>query len=207
MQEPPQLPSSIVSISRNGIPVVSNIEETLIENMMQDGIEEYFVKHHQIQNHHMDVIDYVSLRQVLNRNKKKIGPRLKCINHQWHTMAISHQWKATTDPTCPMCNDVEENWQHIFSCSHCEMRRARREQRKKFEEKLINLRTMPDLRRQILGIIDSWGQNKHPQYIPSNSQYQEEVELAFKVQEEVGFSSFVVGLISTEWGDAQEVYY
>ena len=206
-QEPPVLPSSIVGISCNGAPVVSNIEETLIENMLQDGIEEYYAKHHQIQNHHMDVIDYVPLRQVLKKNKKKLGPRLKCINHQWHTMAISYQWKATTDPLCPLCRETEETWQHIFSCTHCEMKRARREQRKKLEEKLTTLHTMPDIKKQILGILDAWSQNKQPQYIPSTSQYREEVELAFKVQEEVGFSSFIVGLISTEWGDAQEVYF
>ena len=138
-QIPPVLPTSIVGIAYDGIPVVTNIEEVLIENMMQHGIEEYFDKHHQIQNHHMDVIDYISLRQVLQKNKNKMGPRLKCINHQWHTMAISYQWKATTDPTCPMCNETEETWKHIFSCSHCAMKRARREQRKQLEEKLTNL--------------------------------------------------------------------
>ena len=66
---------------------------------------------------------------------------------------------------------------------------------------------MPDLKKQILGILDTWSKNQHPQYILSNSQYRDEVEVEFKVQEEVGFSSFVVGLIATEWGEAQEVYF
>ena len=206
-QNPPLLPSQNICILQNNVPIVSNLEETLVENMMQTKIEAYYKKHHNIQQYHMDVIDYVSLNQVLHKNKKKLGSRLKCINHQWHTMEVSRRWKITNDSTCPMCGLVDETWQHVFSCTHCEMKRVRREQLKVVQDTLRNLKTLPDLQNQLLEIIKAWSHNIKPQYIESNSPYHDAVKIAFQVQEEIGFSSFIVGLLVNEWSDAQDMYF
>ena len=69
------------------------------------------------------------------------------------------------------------------------------------------LRSMPQLITQIVEIIDAWSSNRNPVYIEEDSPYSEYTKIAFDVQKEIGFQSFIVGLVAHEWGEAQDVYY
>ena len=94
-------------------------------------------------------------------------------------MSVSCQWGATNDLTCSMRGKVEEDWKHIFSCEHCQMKRLRTEQRRKFVEKMKQLQTMPQLLTQVLEIIDAWSSNTKPAHIESVSPYYEHIQMAF----------------------------
>ena len=123
---------------------------------MYTPISEYFLKHHSIPKHLLHRIDTLSLGQVMNKNKSKLGTRVKCINQQWDTMERSHNWKISSSPTCPLCQKEIETWQHVCRCQHPDMHRTRSAFLKKFEKDLTYIQTLPELQKIILLLLNSW---------------------------------------------------
>ena len=123
-------------------------------------------------------------------------------------MRVCHLWKLSKDAVCPLCDQHDETWNHLFSCKNMHLQRVRQEHFRKLKTELSKLQTNTKLQQQILHIVNAWTTDTTIQP-PDESTSFPTVHLlrAHNEQSNIGIHCFFRGIISKHWGDIQEMDY
>jgi len=117
------------------------------------------------------LIDFEIVGRIM-RDKKKLGRRVKSMNHQWNTMQVCCKWGKSTIQICPICGISDENWEHAYRCPNEDMDRVRMDAMNNLYKKLEKLKTLPELRNHFVAILKHWHQgNMMVQVEKINSPY------------------------------------
>ena len=205
---PPVLRQQKFLICCNSVPCSSSISDTLISGEMSEAIVKYYRTHHHMEEWEMEAVDFPALRQVMEKNSKKLVPRVKSINHQWNTMEVCKRWKTSLTDICPLCGNGVESWHHVYQCKCVDITRVHNNSVSTIIAKMDQLQTLPQLQNTLVHIMKAWRNGEEPTFIDEpNNPYNENVKYAFEIQREIGFSAMFNGLFVREWGEVQNDYY
>ena len=205
---PPIFQHQKVVLVKDNVPILSHLSDALITGDMEDNIVSYFKTHHNMEQWEKEAVDFDTVHQVLEKNQSKLGQRVKSINHQWNTMSVCKRWKTSSTARCPLCNAMEETWQHVYCCTCPDISRVHNANFLKMRKRMETLQTLPHLQHTIEKIVQAWRQGDEPIYDDQpNNPYNDEIKYAFNIQKEIGFSGMMNGFLAHEWGDVQNKYY
>ena len=139
------------------------------------------------------------------RHDKKQKQLLKGMHHLWNTRETTYCWNQSPCDKCPLCRTDIESWQHVLQCTNEHVVCVRTEYI--FEQGLTAMHTDPNLTKWLICEIKSWvSQNEFGE--PAVYDITDvDVHEAYEVQHQVGFDSFIQGLVVTELRRVQEQYY
>ena len=114
-------------------------------NEMRDEIEKYYEKHHDIQRHRFQQVDWEATEKGLGT---KQGTTFKKTLHNLrNTMTINKKWGKVDSDLCPLCADAPETTTHFYTCTHEDIVYTRASATKKILVKLSRLNASPDIKK------------------------------------------------------------
>ena len=132
---------------------------------------------------------------------------MKSLHHLWNTQKIAFQWNKSKSDTCSLCQSQTESWQHVLQCTNEHIVRVRTEFLTTFDCGLSALQTEPNLKKWIICGLRSWLSNNE---IGEPARYDiidVDVHELYCAQKNVGFDSFVQGLLVEDFRIMQSKYY
>lgn len=114
------------------------------------------------------------------------------------------RWQFCPHGYCPFCKDEDESTTHILHCTHQDARDISKETLWKFVESMIKIGTCPRAVRAMRDETMFWRDNKD---CPDISFLPEILQFAIISQRQIGWRSFLKGLLSTDWTNYQQAYF
>ena len=114
----------------------------------------------------------------------------------------------TENADCILCGEIEDD-DHFFKCNDPIMQDAQEEIIMDLCKSLKKINTSPSIIRTMKLYIQKWMSNKNHTQITTlhpNIQHHQEITLAIKQQEHIGWDHFVRGRLSKLWKVAQKTY-
>ena len=111
-----QLPSQQVAIHIKGNLSVTHISSLLSATFYETDTQKHYKNVVKLQPEFHHDIAWDCLRLTLKMNEH-LSQYVKFIHGQWNTMKICERWNPKIKPTCPVCENDNEDWRHVLRCT------------------------------------------------------------------------------------------
>ena len=124
--EPLAFPSQQVGLMIDEQRIATNIEDELIAEYFKESIIKHYKNVVKVPEKAFENIQWHTLKLALRDSKNK-NSVLKALHSQWQTMHVCHKWNLSKTAECPLCEQEDENWNHVLQCPNIHVDRVRKE--------------------------------------------------------------------------------
>lgn len=189
------------------VPILTNLEEKIREIIHDPEVYHYWTRkaEFRIDDNSYDKIDWQSLGKAMRGSS--LYKRHFVAKHTTGHCGVGkmmRRWGFRKDGRCPRCKAPEETSLHVLECKAKSAVDEWETQIGHLENWLNSQRTNKDISNAIIYNLQKW--RKAGNIFPHH--YQDEtIRAAIKEQKDIGWENFMVGRLSTKWGEAQDKYY
>jgi len=207
MDDVPFLDAQICSLRLPLSRPVTNVVPQVITFSFGYEVETQLARFWKIKHEWMCNVEWRAFRVALKRMRgEHKGNFCKIVHKQIPTMQIMKRNGFSTSSMCPMCLNVEENWQHVFQCKSATAMVAKESQMIILKKSLTRVRTHPVLQQRIFSMLRQW-MNGFSVTVPGNDGDMTMLNEAFRDQGNLLYENLFAGVISHKFGEVQRKYY
>ena len=185
--------------------MTGNLHNRMYEIILGKQLTTYWIDKRRITKDSMGLIDWKAQAAA---QKREYGG-IKRFVAKWATGMIGvgkqvKRWKLRHHSNCPMCNEEDEDTNHVLSCPSEAAMELWEEKQWELIVGLYKIHTWPTMIMPIIRELDSLKSIQQQQrgidHLP------EEIQIAIRQQRTIGWKNFLEGLIGTQWRKCQEIY-
>ena len=184
----------------------SDIEERLIGFKSGHDAENTMCNIWKIEKSDLCLLDWeclIAARKKLPKYEKY--SMSKAIFEQWHTMNVAKRNGVSDSSVCPLCEECEDSWAHVFSCSCDVVKVERRKNLEVLKTAMTEMKTEPILQRRLLNIISQFT-NGFPITTYANVNGEPLINQTFRDLNKIGYHNLLKGLIPYSMRHVQRDY-
>ena len=206
----PFLINSCVSFSTMYTRISNNYYSNFLHQYLGSKAEVQLQKTFRISDNDLKKIDWDNIKMFF-RNKRGYEKYklIKTVHRQWPVMKRNHEWGEITSPTCLLCGKESETCDHVLRCSSQKTQSCIRSGLQTFHANLVELQTLPLLRKHIMRILRQWFTSYSVPKINIKHVRESEIEVAEAINDQIsiGVDNFVRGIFAWKIGKVQQTFY
>lgn len=181
-------------------PISSHLAQTILKNIQQSHLKDYWIKKKQFSEQTVETIDWKALTKSANnyaRNKWLskfvtgicgVGSMLKIWKHQKHS-------------SCPRCGHDDETTQHVLLCQEDSAVEKWDTAIAELNKWMEDNNASPAIQSSVINHLRTWQSQTNFIFVDNSNLLAEQ---AIEEQTSIGWNNFLCGFISNQWRELQQ---
>ena len=187
------------------ISITGNMNNRMYNILAGTQLIEYWIGKGRLSKDTLEDIDWKAQEEAQRREYGGI----KRFVAKWATGMIGvgkqvKRWKIRHHSNCPMCNEPDEDTEHVLKCSSEVSKELWEEKQWELIVGMYKIHTWPTMIMPIMRELDRWREDSlcddNIEHLPDI------IQSAISQQRKIGWKNFTEGLIGTRWKKCQEFY-
>ena len=201
----PSHPHSMILPSVNEQQICETMSKTIYSMITDRAILEYWVEKERFCEDDIPKIDWDNQAKAMKLSPLSTRRFISKWASNWiGTGENMKKWNIRPHGYCPFCKNDNENTHHILKCLHEEATKINHDALWVWTESMIKIKTCPRAVRAIRDELYAWRNNTS---LPTLDNTNETLTKAILSQRQIGWKSFIEGLLTLEWKQYQKEYF